>query len=104
MPVKKLIEITVTAQFEIELNEDLQAPDAVDQWKEGLWHIDGLQDVYKHAALMALKGYGGYCTDGLGHLMESNMKGVNPERDKGSTFFNEISCNVDDCTIANIEG
>ena len=67
--MKKTIRVTIEKVIEIELMPSmfggLTEAEYIAQFKQGLWHIDGLDDIYTYAARMAAHHGGGMEHDGL---------------------------------------
>ncbi|ABE45659.1 hypothetical protein [Polaromonas sp. JS666] len=70
--MKKTIKVTIEKVIEIELTPamfgGMTEAEYIAQFKQGLWHIDGLDDIYTYAARMAAHHGGGIAHDGLGLL------------------------------------
>lgn len=70
--MKKTIKVTIEKVIEIELTPamfgGLTEAEYIAQFKQGLWQIDGLDDIYTYAARMAAHHGGGIEHDGLGLL------------------------------------
>ena len=63
--IKRTVRVTVERLIEIEIPANFSEPKYIADWCSGLWHIDSVDDILKHAAETAsLHGCGEY--DGLG--------------------------------------
>jgi hypothetical protein len=92
--IKKTVRVTIEKEIEIELMPSvfggMTEGEYLEEFRKGLWDVEGIDDVVKYAARMAAIGCAGYSLDGIGLLGEHD-----------STFpripdvkFREIS---DDC-------
>ena len=67
--MKRTVVVTITKEIEVELTPAVFGPLSVEQYldefRKGLWPVDGLDDVFKYAAEMAAH-YGDGTHDGLG--------------------------------------
>lgn len=76
-PIKKTVRVTIEKEIEIELTPAMFGPmteaEFVAEWQKILWPIDGIDDVVKHAAVMAATNGSGYMFDGLGLLGNHDM-------------------------------
>lgn len=74
--MKRKVLVTITKEIEIELTPAMFAGLSQEQYlqefRDGLWPIDGIEDVFSYAASMAAHHGGGYSHDGLGLLNESD--------------------------------
>ncbi|RGE46984.1 hypothetical protein DZC30_00835 [Comamonas testosteroni] len=72
--MKRKVRVTITKEIEIELTPavfgDLSQEQYLEEFRKGLWQIEGIEDVFKYAAEMAAHHGGGYQHDGLGLLSE----------------------------------
>lgn len=68
--IKKTVRVTIEKEIEIELMPSMLGPMSTEQfieeWQNSLWQIEGMDDVIKHAAVMAATFGGGVTHDGLG--------------------------------------
>ena len=62
------VDVTIEKRITVHIDETLNTPEQIKNWCEGLWHIEGIEDIAKHAAVMAAQGYEGHSLDGLGLL------------------------------------
>lgn len=61
------IRVVITQDVEVFIPKADTTPEMIESWCRGLWHIDGADDIAKHAATMAAQsGSGNY--DGCGRL------------------------------------
>lgn len=68
--IKKTVRVTIEKEIEVELTPAMFGPfteaEFIAEWQKSLWPIEGMDDVVKHAALMAATYGSGYTLDGLG--------------------------------------
>lgn len=71
-PIKKTVRVTIEKEIEIELTPtffgDMSEEQIIAEWNKSLWPIEGMDDVIKHAAVMAATYGDGHTLDGLGLL------------------------------------
>lgn len=69
-PLKKTIRVTIEKEIEVELMPsmfgDMSEEQFIAEWRKGLWKIEGMEDVIKHAACMAASFGSGMEHDGIG--------------------------------------
>ena len=68
MSIKRKVRVTITKEIEVTLEDQAATPEFQEEWKKGLWHIDGVDDIAKYAAEMAAIHGPGYEHDGIGLL------------------------------------
>ena len=66
--IKRTVRVTITKVVEVEFPAEWGSAENIADWRRGLWHIDGVDDIAKFAARMAATGSEGYQTDGIGLL------------------------------------
>lgn len=73
--IKRTVRVTIEKEIEIELTPavfgDMTEEEYLAEFRKGLWHVDGIDDVVKYAAEMAATCGSGYQHDGLGLLAYS---------------------------------
>jgi len=73
--IKRKVLVTIEKEIEIEMLpgvfENMTQEEYLAEFRNGLWHVEGIDDVVKYAARMAATMGGGYQHDGLGLLSES---------------------------------
>jgi hypothetical protein len=84
--IKRTVRVTITKVVEVELPADWGSAENIADWRRGLWHIDGVDDIAKYAAREAAGGCEGIENDGIGLLGQRDRTyGVKTADD----FFNE---------------
>lgn len=72
--MKRKVRVTITKEIEIELTPavfgDMSQEQYLEEFRKGLWKIEGIDDVFIYAAEMAAQYGGGHQHDGLGLLSE----------------------------------
>ncbi len=103
MGVKKLVTITVEAQIEIELPDELQQLSEEDI--KGInacgYDIQNVDDLYKHAAELVLNGGENGNWDVFGWVISEWKKGMTGIPTEG-TFFNRCDLHIEDCKVEDI--
>ena len=73
--IKRTVRVTIEKEIEIELTPAVFNGMSIDEYlaefRDGLWHVDTIDDVVKYAAILAADNGGGIQHDGLG-LLDSN--------------------------------
>jgi hypothetical protein len=92
MMITKKLRVTITKEIEISIPDSYASEQNIADWRSGLWDIDGVDDIFKHAAQMAATGYAGYSLDGLGRLQSKGTTVAEPE---STTVFDEIDYDVE---------
>ena len=68
--IKRTVRVTIIKEIEIELTPavfgDMTPEQYLVEFRKGLWHIDGVDDLVLYAARMAATCGSGYTHDGLG--------------------------------------
>lgn len=64
--IKRTVRVTITKVLEVEFPAEWGSAENIADWRRGLWHIDGVDDIAKYAAKMAATGSEGVSEDGLG--------------------------------------
>lgn len=67
--IEYTVEVTITKTVKVQLPADLAKPESIEEWRRGLWDIDGVQDIAKYAAEHAASGRAGFNLDGIGYLV-----------------------------------
>lgn len=73
MPITRTVRVTIVAEYKIELEDGMDAPEAIQGWCNAFWDIDSVDDIARHAAEMVAKGHAGQDLDGLGLLDGYNV-------------------------------
>lgn len=68
MTIIRTFTVTVTKEITVELPDMFATDFFIDEWRKGLWSIEGVEDIAEHAAVMAATGHSGLELDGLGLL------------------------------------
>lgn len=68
MSLKKTMRVTIEKEITIEFPDSMLTPQFLEQFRDGLWPVASIDDVFKYAARMASDGGAGYDHDGLGLL------------------------------------
>lgn len=72
--IKRTVRVTIEKEVEIEMLpgvfSNMTQEQYLEEFRKGLWHVDGIDDVVMYAARMAADMGGGYEHDGLGLLGE----------------------------------
>lgn len=70
--INRKVRVTIEKEIEIEMKpgvfDDMTQEEYLDEFRRGLWHVDGIDDVVKYAACMAATNGSGYEHDGIGLL------------------------------------
>lgn len=70
--IKKTVRVTIEKEIEIELTPtffgEMTEEQIIAEWNKSLWPIESLDDVIKHAAVMAATYGDGHTLDGLGFI------------------------------------
>lgn len=68
--IMRTVRVTIEKEIEIELTPSVFGPmteeEYLAEFRNGLWHVDGMDDVVKYAAEMAACHGSGYNHDGIG--------------------------------------
>jgi len=92
--IKRTVRVTIEKEIEVELTPTVFGGMSQDEYlaefRKGLWHVDGIDDVVKYAARCAAYGPLGVEEDGLGLI--NHRDSIYPR--KGDVLVHEIS---DDC-------
>lgn len=64
------VDVTTTKTIKVQLPADLAKPESIEEWRRGLWPIDGVSDIAKYAAAEAASGGAGLNLDGIGYLVQ----------------------------------
>lgn len=76
LSMKRKLRVTIVKELEIEFTpavfDGLSQEEYLKEFRQGLWHVDGIDDVFEYAARMAATCGGGYTHDGLGLLDASH--------------------------------
>jgi hypothetical protein len=72
MSIIRTVVVTTTQTIKIEIDDKFATDEYLDDWRRGLWHIDGVDDVVKHAAEMVAAKMDGCNLDGIGLLGRSD--------------------------------
>lgn len=74
--IKRKVRVTIEKEIEIEMLpsvfENMSQEEYLEEFRKGLWEVEGIDDVVKYAARMAATMGGGYQLDGLGLLGEKD--------------------------------
>lgn len=62
------VRVTITKDVIVNVPKELATPECIADWRRGLWHIDGADDIAEYAARMAAHDGGGSQYDGIGRL------------------------------------
>lgn len=104
MGIKKLVRITVEAEIEIELPNDLANPtkEDIDDINYCGFEVETSDDIYREAARLILMGYDDCNNDVFGVFHQSWRKGTieNPEN---KSFFDLHDLYVEDCSVSEVE-
>ena len=75
-PMKRKVRVTIVKEIEVELTPavfgEMSQEQYLQEFRSVLWHVDGIDDVFKYAAQMIATCGGGYSHDGLGLVDSSN--------------------------------
>ena len=63
--MKKTVRVTVEKEFEIEIPDEMLAPESVETFSRTIFSIDGPDDLFKHAARQIAE-YGDHFVEGIG--------------------------------------
>ena len=91
MGEKFKVRVNIEAVYEIELPDWLSKPNAIADWVDGLWHIDGLEDIAKYAANMVATNGTGINWDGIGVVDKADKKYPRPP----DTKYTELEFEMD---------
>lgn len=73
-PMIRAVRVTTIKEIQVELTPavfgGLSEEQYLQEFRKGLWHVEGMDDIYQYAARMAADG-GGRQHDGLGLVSES---------------------------------
>lgn len=81
--------VTKEVEVEIYLPENLISEDTIREWREGLWDIDGVEDIAQYAARMVAEDMEHYSHDGLGTMKNLRDKPESEAVDR-TVYFNEL--------------
>lgn len=90
--ITKKLRVTITKEVEVSIPDSYASEQYIAEWCSGLWDIDGVDDIFKHAAEMAVTGWDGCCLDGLGHLQS---KSVARHGQPADVIFDEIDSDTE---------
>jgi hypothetical protein len=68
MSIVRTFEVTTTKKIRIVLPDVYDTPDILREWRESLWHIDGVDDMAEYAARLVAEGSAEYNNDGVGRM------------------------------------
>ena len=68
MSLKKTIRVTIEKEITIEFPDSMLTPEYLKEFRDGLWPVESIDDVFTYAARMAADGGTGHDHDGLGLL------------------------------------
>lgn len=92
--IKRTVRVTIEKEIEVELTPavfgGMSQDEYLAEFRKGLWHVDGIDDVVKYAARCAAYGPIGVEEDGLGLINGRDC--IYPR--KGDVLVREIS---DEC-------
>lgn len=94
MAIKFKVEVTITKVVDVWLEDEAATPEFQAEWRKGLWDIEGIDDIAKHAARMAATGAEGYNLDGIGLL---GVKGKEYTRKPDTEFeidYDEVEAEI----------
>lgn len=72
--IKRTVKVTIEKEIEVTFPAEWASAENIKEWCEGLWHIDGADDIAKYAARMAAYYGGGGDHDGIRRLVEEGME------------------------------
>lgn len=74
---KKIVRVTIETEVEVELTPiffaQLSEAEFLAEWRKSLWEVESMDDVIKHAAVMAVSYGSGVTHDGLGLVSSIHM-------------------------------
>jgi len=71
--LKYRFRVTIEREIEVDLPAHFASDEYLKDFREGLWYVEGVDDVAKYAAHMAADIGSGYNHDGLGLLSDSDF-------------------------------
>lgn len=72
--IKVRVRVTTEAVYDIYLHPIFGTEEGIEQWRDGLWHIDDINDIAKYAASMIATGQTGANWDGTGVIGKIGTK------------------------------
>lgn len=72
--MKKVVEVTITKSFEIDIPDEILGPDAVDLFSTHIFDIDTTDEIFEHAAYNIINENVGYTIDYIGLLGKYGVK------------------------------
>lgn len=94
--IKRKLRVTIEKEIEIEIMPSMFCGNTEEaylkEFREGLWHVDSIDDVIKYAAKVAATGGGGHNHDGIGRVESAYMRKLETEAD---VYFDEVSDDIE---------
>lgn len=89
--IKVRVRVTTEAVYDIYLHHIFGTKEGIEQWRDGLWHIDDINDIAEYAASMIATGGTGVNWDGTGVIGKLGTKFPN----EPDTPYEEVSFEFD---------
>lgn len=71
--ITKTYEVTITKRIRVNLPDSYATEESIAGWREGLWEIDGVDDIAQYAAILAASGEAECNNDGVGVMMTESV-------------------------------
>lgn len=93
--IKRKLRVTIEKDIEIEIMPSMfygmSEEEYLKEFREGLWHVDGIDDVVKFAAKVAAVDGRGPTYDGIGRLEVKHMK----DSEEAEVYFEVLSSDIE---------
>lgn len=98
--IKRKVRVVIEKEIEVELTPEMfrgmTVNEYLDEFRQALWPVKGVDDVAKYAAQMAATGYTSMEVDGLGFLAGSHSGYLRKPDVVANEISSEISCEIVD--------
>ncbi|WP_218645278.1 hypothetical protein [Aquitalea sp. LB_tupeE] len=92
--IQRRVRVTIERELTIELPADFASDDYLQQFCDGLWDIDGIDDVFCYAAEMAVTHGSNSQHDGLGWICEKGIPPTRPIKVWFDTLSDDCDCEI----------